>query len=131
MNETAGTIGDWAVDACERARAHMERALRRFEKKPSAKRVHRARKAAARLLAILEDFPACVDEEPALAPRVRALRKWLGKVRDADVHLQRLRAYRAASTLEEREAIERLRSAVARRKRKAENRLDAFLRVSQ
>jgi CHAD domain-containing protein len=128
MNGPSNVLAEAAAAVVAEQRVAADRALRGVRRKPrSAKRIHRARKALSRLLATIEDFYACIDDATHLFDRANALRKVLGRVRDGDVHLARLREYDRAASPEERCVIQTLRKRIRRRRRKARRKLAMLL----
>ncbi|MGZ3497691.1 MAG: CHAD domain-containing protein [Vulcanimicrobiaceae bacterium] len=130
MSTGQSNVGDWAAGIVAGEIARADRTLRRQRSKPrSAKRVHDARRALARLLSTLQDFQSCINGTQQLLERITALHKRLGRIRDADVHLKRLRAYRKSATREERLAIREMSRAIRKRRRKARRKLAILLEI--
>ena len=93
MIET-GKLEEWARDAIARPTEKARAALRAYCAKPqSAKRLHRARKALARLRAALQDLNELARTPQEFRERVDELHRRAGKVRDADVQIQRIDEY--------------------------------------
>ena len=106
-----------------------EDALRSLRERPrSARRLHTARIALARLHAALEDLGGCLPRAAELRARVKAARDLCGRARDADVLLERLDGYRAATDGRERAELEGLARAVRKRRGRALRLLENALR---
>ncbi len=128
MTDSAGSIAVWVAAVLERQTAAADCALQRLRAKPhSRKRVHAARKELARLLTTAEDFCASVGDGALPYDRIRALHKRLGRVRDADVHLQRLHEYRKDAAIPERAEQRAARRFIRKRRRKARRKLAALM----
>lgn len=110
-----------ALEAWAQASIHARiesaaQALAAYCRKPrSAKRLHAARKELARLRAVLEDLGDLAGVAPGFHERVHALHRRAGKLRDADVLLQRVQDYRERAFGGEADELKRL----SRRLRKA------------
>lgn len=92
MNESQIAIG-WALSFVQAHDADLNEALKRLQKKPrAAAPVHAVRRSLARFKATLEDFGSCLPL-PDLYDLVAELHKRSGKIRDADVLLERVEAY--------------------------------------
>ncbi len=123
-------LGDWVIRLLDRQISEADRALRRLRAKPhSRKRIHAARKKLARLLASANDFRSCIGDEAIPYDRIRALHKRLGRVRDADVHLQRLRAYRKGAATIGRAEQQSARSRIREQRSKARKKLAALMKT--
>lgn len=133
MNESEIVV-NWALSFVHVHDAELNDSLKRLQKKPRAVvPVHAVRKALARFKATLEDFASCLPL-PDLYDLVADLHKKSGKIRDADVMLERIEAYfesagpaecdemlalHAELTSERKSASKRLRRALRRRERRA------------
>lgn len=102
--------------------------LRKFCRKPrSAKRLHRARKGLARLLAGLDDLGDAAGTDRQLLERVRDVHSRAGKVRDADVLLRRVKAYRKLATGTECDELRAIARKLRKRRKKARRRLQSLI----
>ena len=103
-------------------------AIAAFCAKPkSAKRLHRTRKDLARLLAALDDLSLLAGVSDEFSERVRRVHRRAGKVRNADVLLERVERYCEDSRGEEREQLRMLRKRLRKRAKKMRRRLTAEL----
>lgn len=119
----------WAQSLIERRLDEAVRALRKYGKKQrSAKRLHRARKSLARLRSALEDIgPASGAQTVDLYERVRTLYRAAGKIRDADVLLDRLKSYKDTADAGERKELNHVANALRKRRKKAQRKLERAL----
>lgn len=118
----------WARDLIERATETAADSLRRFCRQPrSAKRLHKARKCLARLLAGLDDLGDAAGMDGQLRVRVRDVRRRAGKVRDADVLLRRVKAYRKLATGTECDELRAIVHKLRKRRKKARRRLQSLI----
>ncbi len=116
MNEA---ILRWSEDLVRERLAIANKALAKARRKPgSAKRLHRARKALARLRAILDDTSSVFAPANDPLQDLRQLYRRAGRVRDADVLLDRVEHYREEVGVELSELCA-LRAALCKRRRKA------------
>lgn len=107
---------EWAQGMIGRYVDEAGEAIAGFCSKPkSAKRLHRTRKLLARLRAVLDDFADIASVGEEFSQRVRRLHRRAGKVRDADVLLQRVEAYGEDASGEECEQLARLRAMLRKR----------------
>lgn len=98
--------------------------ITRFCKKPgSAKRLHRTRKMLARLRAVLDDFAVLAGVSGAFSERIRRLHRRAGKVRDADVLLQRVLEYREDAVGSEADELKRLQKILRKRAKRMRRKL--------
>lgn len=93
----------------------------------SAKRLHRTRKDLARLLAALDDLSLLAGVSDEFSTRVRRVHRRAGKVRNADVLLERVEVYYEHSQGEEREQLRALRKHLRKRAKKMRRKLTAEL----
>jgi CHAD domain-containing protein len=115
----------WAQETLHRQLDAAGDALAAFCNKPrSAKCLHEARKQLARLRAALEDLGALAGVAPEFTGRVNDLHRCAGKVRDADVLLERVEAYRDRAFGEERSQLKSVRNALRKRRRRARRRFE-------
>jgi CHAD domain-containing protein len=120
--ENRATIEQWAQETLHAQIESAAGALREHCSKPkSVKRLHSARKELARLRAALADLSAIAGVAPEFLERVHELHRRAGKVRDADVLLERVRSYSDAGGADDNdvtciEVILRKRRNRARRK---------------
>ena len=92
MNESE-VVATWALRFVQAHDADLNDALKRLQKKPGATApVHAVRKCLARFKATLEDFASCLPL-PDLYDLVGELHKKSGRIRDADVMLERIETY--------------------------------------
>ncbi|HEX5274095.1 MAG TPA: CHAD domain-containing protein [Candidatus Rubrimentiphilum sp.] len=118
----------WARRIVERAADTAAASLRKFCRKPrSPKRLHRARKSLARLLAGLYDVAGVAGTDGRLIARVRDLHRRAGKVRDADVLLKRVKAYRNVAGGAELEELKTVAHKLRKRRKKARRKLQALI----
>lgn len=119
---------EWAHEVIAQHIAHASEALSAFCRKPqSAKCLHRARKALARLRAALEDLGPAAGVEPEFYDRIESLHKRAGKVRDADVLVARVNSYRDDSQGQERREIDALRKELRKRRKRARRKLERLV----
>lgn len=93
------------------------------EKPRSVKRLHCTRKRLARLRAALEDLAVLAGVAGTFSQRIRRVHKRAGKVRDADVLLERVETYCADASGDEREQLERLRKQLRKRAKRMREKL--------
>lgn len=125
----AQTLHLWARDAIEKQILIAADALACHCKKPrSMKRLHAARKALARLRSALEDLGALAGVAPEFHERVRQLHRLAGKLRDADVLIERIAAYREDAVQTESDQLTEVRFAVRKRRKRARRKLHCLLR---
>ena len=136
MDSTLQT-NEWAQTLIDEQVNSVQQALDAYCCKPAApKRVHRVRKALARLQSTLRDLASLTPAAGALRKEARLLYRRAGRVRDADVLLDRLRTYRGAAPRKDADAIESLCLELGKRRRKASRRFrkavarSAFARAS-
>jgi len=119
----------WAREAMEKQITSAADALACHCRKPrSAKRLHAARKALARLRAALEDLGTLAGAAPDFRERVWQLHRCAGKVRNADVLLDRIEGYREYAAQDESEQLREVRAALRKRRKRARSELDRLLR---
>lgn len=97
-------------------------------KPKSAKRLHRTRKRLARLRAVLDDFTDIAGVGEDFSQRIRRLHRRAGKVRDADVLLQRVEAYCEDASGAECEELTRLRKMLRKRAKRMRRKLTREVR---
>lgn len=115
---------EWAQALVGRHVDATGEAITAFCKKPdSIKRLHRTRKLLARLRAVLDDFAVLAGVSGTFSERIRRLHRRAGKVRDADVLLQRVQSYCEDATGSEREELKRLRRMLRKRAKRMRRKL--------
>ncbi len=120
----------WARETIARCADVARRAVSAYYGKPrSAKRLHRARRDLARLSTALEDMGTLAKPDPAFVEEIHALRRRAGKVRDCDVLLRRVKAYRAAARGAERDQLSSVRRRLRARRKKARRKLRRLIRT--
>lgn len=124
----AESTNAWARGIIEQAADTAATSLRKFCSKPrSAKRLHRARKSLARLLAGLYDLANVAGSDARLIARVRDLHRRAGKVRDADVLLKRVKAYRDLADGAEDAELKAVARKLRKGRKKARRKLQALI----
>ena len=114
---------EWAHTLIDEQIDSVKQALDAYCCKPAApKRVHRVRKALARLQSTLWDLATLTPEAGSLRKEARLLYRRAGRVRDADVLLDRLRTYRGAAAGKDADAIASLCIELRKRRQKASRR---------
>lgn len=110
-------LEQWAQSVIHRQIEGAGDALQAYCAKPnSAKRLHAARKALARLRCALEDLAGLAGVAPQFLERVNELHSRAGKVRDADVLLRRIDEYCEHAFDDEQKELKRLSSAIRKRR---------------
>lgn len=100
------------------------KAITEFCAKPaSAKRLHRTRKRLARLRAVLDDLAGTAGVTDTFSERIRRVHRRAGKVRDADVLLQRVQSYRDDASGEEVQQLNHLRRVLRKRAKRMRRKL--------
>jgi CHAD domain-containing protein len=133
VSETRPSVLDaqtsaWARGLIDRAAETATASLRKFCRKPqSAKRLHKARKSLARLLAGLKDLANVADSDPQFIERVHQLHRCAGKVRDADVLLKRVKVYRRLADAREMDELKTIARKLRKRRKKAKRRLQLLI----
>jgi CHAD domain-containing protein len=94
----------------------------------SAKHLHRARKGLARLRAALQDLGTLAGATPEFYERIHQLHRRAGKVRDADVLIERVEEYCAKAPREERKELGAVRAALRKRRKRARRKLQRLVR---
>jgi CHAD domain-containing protein len=123
------TLQAWAQRVIGEQIARAAQALCGYCRKPqSAKRLHRARKGLARLRAALQDLGAVAGTNPEFLSRVHELHRRAGKMRDADVLIDRVDVYMKELDGDERGALQTLRDALRKRRKRARRKLERILR---
>lgn len=124
MIEQRAELTQWAQTVIG---AHVDaasEAIAEFCAKPaSAKRLHRTRKRLARLRAVLEDLAVLAGVTGTFSERIRRVHKRAGKVRDADVLLDRVESYRDDASGEERDQLDCLRKILRERAKRMRRKL--------
>jgi CHAD domain-containing protein len=119
---------EWAHEVIAQHITAAADALTAFCRKPrSAKCLHAARKALARLRAALDDLGPAAGVDESFYERIETLHKRAGKVRDADVLAERLDAYREDARGAERRELEVLGKALRRRRKRARRKLERVI----
>ena len=107
--------------------AHVDaagEAITQFCAKPaSAKRLHRTRRRLARLRAVLEDLAVLAGVTGTFSERIRRVHKRAGKVRDADVLLERVESYCEDAAGHECDELARLRKILRKRAKRMRRKL--------
>ena len=99
-------------------------AIAQFCAKPaSAKRLHRTRKRLARLRAVLDDLAGIAGVTGTFSERIGRVHRRAGKVRDADVLLQRVQSYRDDASGEELQQLNHLRRVLRKRAKRMRRKL--------
>jgi CHAD domain-containing protein len=98
------------------------------EKPQSAKQLHRARKGLARLRAALQDLGTLAGATPEFLQRIDELHRRAGKVRDADVLLERVDVYRSNISGAECDELDMMRAALRKRRKRARRKLERAVR---
>src|SRR5579884_3019603 len=128
MLET-GTLQVWAQNVIGEQIGEAADALACYCGDPrSAKKLHRARKGLARLRAALQDLGTVAGATPEFLERIHELHRRAGKVRDADVLIERVDEYRSNASREEREELDLLRAALRKRRKRARRKLERAVR---
>ena len=124
MMEQRAKLTEWAQAVIG---AHVDaagEAITEFCAKPaSAKRLHRTRKRLARLRAVLDDLAGLAGVAGTFSERIRRVHKRAGKVRDADVLLDRVESYRDDASGEECEQLDCLRKVLRKRAKRMRRKL--------
>jgi CHAD domain-containing protein len=124
MIEPRTQLAPWAQSEIG---AHVDAAgdaITQFCAKPaSAKRLHRTRKRLARLRAVLDDLAWLAGVTGTFSERIRRVHRRAGKVRDADVLLERVKAYCEDAFGQERNELERLRKLLRKRAKRMRRKL--------
>ena len=124
MIEPYITLTQWAQGVIGTFVDAAGEAIDAFCQKPrSAKRLHRTRKRLARLRAVLQDFSTLAGVEGAFSDRVRRLYKRAGKVREAQVLLERVERYRDDATDAECGELDRLHELLQKRVKRTRRKL--------
>lgn len=124
LSSPHGATAEWSQRVLGAQVDAASEALRAFRRKPkSPKRLHRARKRLARLRGAIEDLGPLARVGSDFAQRVRRLHKRAGKVRDADVWLERLRGYGDVAQGTEREQILALCEGLRKRRKRMRRKL--------
>lgn len=119
---------EWAHEIIAQHIAAAADALSAFCRKPrSAKCLHAARKALARLRAALEDLGPAAGAEPAFIESITSLHKCAGRVRDADVLVARVDAYRRDAPGPERRELDTVRGMLRKRRKRARRKLERLI----
>ncbi len=115
-------IAFFAAAAAERlARFHME--VRSARRKPGPDAIHDLRVAARRLAAALALIRACGRSRKKVKKargKLRRIVRAVGRVRDLDIHLEFVRAYRSKRPRKERRGLNALVAILERRRKAAE-----------
>jgi CHAD domain-containing protein len=128
MLET-NTLQIWAQNVIAEQIAHAAKALACYCRKPgSAKRLHDARRGLARLRAALQDLGTLAGATPEFYERIHELHRRAGKVRDADVLMERLDKYLAEANAGERRELQIVRDTMGKRRKRARRKLERAVR---
>lgn len=118
----------WAQAAIHEQIDAASEALSSYCGKPrSTKRLHATRKALARLRAALEDLGPLAGVAPEFLERVHELHRRAGKVRDADVLLERIAGYAENAFGQESGQLQKLRTALRRKRKRGRRKLRAAI----
>lgn len=124
MIQPQGELTQWAQAAIGQRVDAAGEAITAFCAKPaSAKRLHRTRKRLARLRAVLDDLAVLAGVTGTFSERIRRVHKRAGKVRDADVLLERVLTYRDDAAGSERDELDRLCSLLRKRAKRMRRKL--------
>jgi CHAD domain-containing protein len=119
----------WAQNVIGEQIAAAAEALAAYCEQPrSAKGLHRARRGLARLRAALQDLGTLAGATPEFLERIDELHRRAGKVRDADVLIERVDEYRSKAPAEERRELAVLRAALRKRRKRARRKLERIVR---
>jgi CHAD domain-containing protein len=125
----SGTLQAWAQHVIGEQITRTARALSGYCRKPrSGKRLHRARKALARLRAALQDLGAVGGTTPEFASRVHELHRRAGRMRDADVLIDRVDVYMKELDGGECSALQTLRDSLRKRRKRARRKFERIVR---
>jgi CHAD domain-containing protein len=125
----ASTLQVWAQNVIGEQISAAADALSRYCEQPrSAKRLHRARRGLARLRAALQDLGTLAGATPEFLERIHELHRRAGKVRDADVLIERVDDYRSTASAQECKELKTLRAALCKRRKRARRKLDRLVR---
>lgn len=115
---------EWAQQLIGRHVDAAGESITAFCKKPdSGKRLHETRRRLARLRAVVDDFGSIAGVSEAFSDRIRILHRRAGKLRDADVLLERVEAYCEDAFGEERDQLLALRKRLRKRAKKMRRKL--------
>lgn len=124
MIQPQGELTQWAQASIGQHVDAAGEAITAFCAKPaSAKRLHRTRKRLARLRAALDDLAVLAGVTGTFSERIRRVHKRAGKVRDADVLLQRVETYREDAVGSERDELDRLCNLLRKRAKRMRRKL--------
>lgn len=125
--ENRATIAQWAQEMLHAQIESAAGALTDHCGKPkSVKRLHQARKELARLRTALGDLSQIAGVAPEFQERVHELHRRAGKVRDADVLLQRVRSYADSGSADDNE-ISCIESILRKRRKRARRKLRSVI----
>lgn len=128
--QQADSLSQWAQALVGRHVDAAADAICEFCSKPgSARRLHRARKLLARLRAVLDDVAGLAGVDEAFSARIERLHRRAGKVRDADVLLERVETYRDGAHGAERAELDVLRTALRKRAKRMRRKFTRELRT--
>jgi CHAD domain-containing protein len=115
---------EWAQQTIGRHVDAAGEAITAFCKKPdSAKRLHQTRRRLARLRAVLDDLGAVAGVSEMFSERIHNLHRRAGKLRDADVMLERVEGYCKDAFGDERAQLVRLRKLLRKRAKRQRRKL--------
>lgn len=124
MMQQHATLVEWAQRLIGEHVDATGESITDFCAKPSSKkRLHHTRKCLARLRAVLDDLAPVAGVSGAFSERIRRVHKRAGKVRDADVLLQRVEDYCDGAFGTERGELENLRNTLRKRAKKMRRKL--------
>jgi CHAD domain-containing protein len=116
MMQARAALTEWAQNVIGRHVDAVSETITEFCAKPSSvKRLHRTRRRLARLRAVLEDLAWLAGVTGTFSERIQRIHRRAGKVRDADVLLERVEAYCDDAFGEELDELKRLRKALRKR----------------
>jgi CHAD domain-containing protein len=129
MIEPRAALTEWAQSEIGRHVDAAGETITEFCDKPSsAKRLHSTRRRLARLRAVLEDLAGLAGVPATFSERIQSIHRRAGKVRDADVLLERVEAYCGDAFGEERDELARLRKVLRKRAKRMRRKLSRELR---
>lgn len=121
-------LEDWAQRIIRAQIEQAGEALAAHCQKPrSTKRLHAARKQLARLRAALDDLALLAGVASDFRERVHELYKCAGKVRDADVFLDRIGGYCEDAFGQERSQLKIVEKALRKRRKKTRRKLEGAI----
>jgi CHAD domain-containing protein len=124
------SVAVWAQEALGRSIDDAASALRRYCERPrSARRLHAARRCLAKLRAALEDLGTAAGSRRDFYAQVDELHHRAGKIRDADVLLESIRAYCERTTDSQDEPLRSMLAALRRKRKRARRKFERAVRT--